>query len=136
MVRQQPRQTRRTPPRAGGTRSCDRPSLQPFTTAQSPQIGKQYGAESIWAAKLIKRVRKRIVGPLPCPIFRGPSAGALSIANSADMLQQKVRTFRKVDSGTMRLESDQYIGGRWVTVADAPKPRRVELLTDLAHDVL
>ena len=68
---------------------------------------KQYGFESNQAAKLVERVRKRIAGPLSCPVFGGPTAGPLSIANSAVMLQQKViRKLRNVDSGAMRLEAD------------------------------
>lgn len=64
-------------------------------------------------------------------------AGALPIENSTVTLQQKVMsTLSNVDSGAMMLESDQYIGGRWVTVPDALTPRRVELPTNLAHDLL
>ena len=72
-----------------------------------------------------------------CPVFGGPSAGALSIANSAVMLQQKVlSTLRNVDSGAMRLEPDQYIDGKWTTMPDELTPRRLELLTDSTHDFL
>ena len=109
---------------------------QPITTA-APQIGKQYGVESNQAAKLVQRVRKQIAGSLPCPVFGGRTAGALSIANSAVMLQQKVlSTLRNVDSRAMRLEPDQYIDGKWTTMPDELTPRRVELLTDLTHDFL
>ena len=61
----------------------------------------------------------------------------MSVANSAVMLQQKVlSTLRNVDSGAMRLESDRYVDGRWITVDHALTPRRLELLTDLTHDFL
>ena len=114
-------------------------SAQHLAAAAVPplQSGKQYGVESNQAAKLVERVRKRISGALACPVFGGPAAGTLSIANSAVMLQQKVlSTLRNVDSGAMRLEADQYKEGRWITAADELTPRRVELLTDLTHKYL
>ena len=113
------------------------PSADAARPPQPPQSGKQCGVESNQAAKLIERVRTWIADPLPCSVFGGPIAGVLSIGNFAGMLKQKVlSTLRNVDSGAMRLESDQYVDGTWITIANALTPRRVELLTDVTHDFL
>ena len=70
--------------RRGGHRCLpERPDRTPFhpiqtpstptthqpTTTPAPQIGKQHGVESNQAAKLVKRVRKRIPRSLSCPVF-------------------------------------------------------------------
>ncbi|CAB1096027.1 unnamed protein product [Ectocarpus sp. CCAP 1310/34] len=53
------------------------------------------------------------------------------------MLQDKVMSvLRTVDSGMMRLEPDVYVNGQYITVADDLTPRRVELLSDLAHEFM
>ncbi|CAM9935639.1 unnamed protein product, partial [Ectocarpus fasciculatus] len=97
----------------------------------APAPGRQ-GYDHNQTAKLVDRVRKRIVGDKSCPVYAGPSAGPLTLANSAVMLQDKVMSvLRNIDSGRMRLEPDVFVDGKYTTVADSLTPRRVELLSDL-----
>ena len=81
-----------------------KPSTAAARPSPSPQSGKQCGVGFNQEAKLVRRVRQRIADPLSCPVFGGPTAGVLSIANSAVMLQKELlNTLRNVDSGAMRL---------------------------------
>ena len=106
------------------------------SVSSPPGVGRQ-GLDPNQTAKLVDRVRKRIAGDKSCPVYAGPSVGPLTIANSAVMLQDKVMSvLRTVDSGKMRLEPDVYVNGRYITIADDLTPRRVELLSDLAHEFM
>ena len=50
--------------------------------------------------------------------------------------QDGLSTLRNVDSGAIQLESNQYVDGRWTTIAGALTRRSVELLPGLTHDFL
>ena len=97
----------------------------------------KHSLDSSQPAKLIDRMRKRIAEDKLCPVYGGPSAGPLPIANSAVLLQDKIMSvFRTVESGKLRLEPDVYVDGRYVRFADDFAPRRVELISDLVQEYL
>lgn len=97
----------------------------------------KHGNDANQTAKLIDRVRRRIVGDSPCPVYGGTAAGPLTITNSAVLLPDKVMSvLRNGDSGQMRLEPDVYVNRRYITIPDDLTPRSVELFFDLTHEFL
>ena len=87
--------------------------------------------------KLTERARKKIAGEIKGPVYGGPTRGPLTVVNSAVLFFEKISsTLRTADGGLMRLEPDEFVNGRWITLPDAHTPRRVELVIDLTHEHL
>ncbi|CAM9441404.1 unnamed protein product, partial [Pylaiella littoralis] len=76
-------------------------------------------------------------GKLSCPVYVGHGPGALTIENSAVILQQTVAAvLHNGDGGILKLPKDQKVNHHWVTVTDQLTPRRRELIIDLLHEHL
>lgn len=87
------------------------------------QGGKVPRIESKEVIRSVERLRKKITGNLPCPIYVGHGSG-----------EQTVHfVLHDGDGGLLKLPEDQKVNDCWVTVADDLTPRRRELLGELLH---
>ncbi|CAN0352758.1 unnamed protein product, partial [Pylaiella littoralis] len=76
-------------------------------------------------SRVVERLRKKVAGKLPCPVYVGHGQGELTIQNSSVVLQQTVQAvLHNGDGGLLQLPVDHKVNSKWLTTPDHLTPRR------------